>query len=185
MCVCVCSCNQFVIDQWTLLNLHPSCCLEELVSYSRNLSSFYHLSHTYQPVTIADRPHSLHVAGNHRNTITVKPEIVCIDLNTSDFFISLSSKKGYHQFKSCLFFLRVQGIWKSLSNHLAADPAHTWVCSFTLMLRYLNWLYLVLTCLFVCVETSWQIESPETSHSSQNWLIEVTLINDKQTIINF
>ncbi|XP_035766518.1 coiled-coil domain-containing protein 180 [Neolamprologus brichardi] len=56
------SCNQFVIDQWTLLNLHPSCCLEELVSYSRNLSSFYHLSHTYQPVTIADRPHSLHVA---------------------------------------------------------------------------------------------------------------------------
>ncbi|XP_063346409.1 coiled-coil domain-containing protein 180 [Pelmatolapia mariae] len=43
------SCNQLVIDQWTLLNLHPSCCLEELVSYSRNLSSFYHLSHTYQP----------------------------------------------------------------------------------------------------------------------------------------
>lgn len=107
--MCVCSCNQFVIDQWTLLNLHPSCCLEELVSYSRNLSSFYHLSHTYQPVTIADRPHSLHVAGNHRNTITVKPEIVCIDLNTSDFFISLSSKKGYHQFKSCLFFSQSPG----------------------------------------------------------------------------
>ncbi|XP_030579650.1 coiled-coil domain-containing protein 180 isoform X2 [Archocentrus centrarchus] len=43
------SCNQFVTDQWKLLNLHPSCCLEELLSYSRSLSSFYHLSHTYQP----------------------------------------------------------------------------------------------------------------------------------------
>ncbi|XP_005940157.2 coiled-coil domain-containing protein 180 [Haplochromis burtoni] len=84
------SCNQFVIDQWTLLNLHPSCCLEELVSYSRNLSSFYHLSHTYQP-------------------------------SPGDLEKLVQPSSG------------------------RSSP------------------YL---------ETSWQIESPETSHSSQIWLIE-------------
>ncbi|CAI5651312.1 unnamed protein product [Oreochromis niloticus] len=84
------SCNQFVIDQWTLLNIHPSCCLEELVSYSRNLSSFYHLSHTYQP-------------------------------SPGDLEKLLQPSSGQ------------------------SSPY---------------------------METSWQIESPETTHSSQNWLIE-------------
>ncbi|XP_044051690.1 coiled-coil domain-containing protein 180 isoform X2 [Siniperca chuatsi] len=43
------SCRQCVSDQCQLLDRLPSLFLEELVSYSSSLSSFYRLSHTYRP----------------------------------------------------------------------------------------------------------------------------------------
>ncbi|XP_039979107.1 coiled-coil domain-containing protein 180 [Xiphias gladius] len=41
------SCQQCVSDQWEVLDRLPSLFLEELLSYSSSLSSFYHLRHTY------------------------------------------------------------------------------------------------------------------------------------------
>ncbi|XP_028270528.1 coiled-coil domain-containing protein 180 [Parambassis ranga] len=52
------SCRQFVSKQWELLDRLPSLCVDELLSYSRSLSSFYHLSHSYQPT--AEVLQSLH-----------------------------------------------------------------------------------------------------------------------------
>ncbi|XP_051250618.1 coiled-coil domain-containing protein 180 isoform X2 [Dicentrarchus labrax] len=43
------SCSECVSAQWQLLDRLPSVSLEELLSYSRSLSSFYHLNHTYSP----------------------------------------------------------------------------------------------------------------------------------------
>ncbi|XP_045890722.1 coiled-coil domain-containing protein 180 [Micropterus dolomieu] len=43
------SCRQRVSDQCRLVDLLPSLFLEELLSYSSSLSSFYHLSHAYRP----------------------------------------------------------------------------------------------------------------------------------------
>ncbi|XP_070761112.1 coiled-coil domain-containing protein 180 [Enoplosus armatus] len=43
------SCRQCVSDQCQLLDRLPSLFLEELLSYSSSLSSFYHLNHTYRP----------------------------------------------------------------------------------------------------------------------------------------
>ncbi|KAL7392312.1 hypothetical protein ABVT39_022867 [Epinephelus coioides] len=43
------SCGQCVSDQWEVLNRLPSVLLEELLSYSSSLSSFFHLDHTYKP----------------------------------------------------------------------------------------------------------------------------------------
>nr|XP_046242402.1 coiled-coil domain-containing protein 180-like [Scatophagus argus] len=58
VCVCVCSCSQCVSDQCQLLDRLPSLCLEELLSYSSSLSSFYHLNHTYTPSP--EHLHNLH-----------------------------------------------------------------------------------------------------------------------------
>ncbi|XP_037619112.1 coiled-coil domain-containing protein 180 [Sebastes umbrosus] len=43
------SCSQCVCDQWEVLDLLPSLLLEELLSYSSSLCSFYHLSPAYTP----------------------------------------------------------------------------------------------------------------------------------------
>ncbi|XP_049435658.1 coiled-coil domain-containing protein 180 isoform X2 [Epinephelus fuscoguttatus] len=43
------SCGQCVSDQWEVLSRLPSVLLEELLSYSSSLSSFFHLDHTYKP----------------------------------------------------------------------------------------------------------------------------------------
>uniref|UniRef100_UPI0037E93FDA coiled-coil domain-containing protein 180 n=1 Tax=Semicossyphus pulcher TaxID=241346 RepID=UPI0037E93FDA len=43
------SCRQCVSDQCELLDRLPSLLLEELLSYSSSLSSFFHLNHTYRP----------------------------------------------------------------------------------------------------------------------------------------
>ncbi|XP_049908026.1 coiled-coil domain-containing protein 180 [Epinephelus moara] len=43
------SCGQCVSDQWEVLHRLPSVLLEELLSYSSSLSSFFHLDHTYKP----------------------------------------------------------------------------------------------------------------------------------------
>ncbi|XP_050925442.1 coiled-coil domain-containing protein 180 isoform X2 [Lates calcarifer] len=43
------SCRQCVSDQWEALDRLPSLLLEELLSYSSSLSSFYRLGHTYTP----------------------------------------------------------------------------------------------------------------------------------------
>jgi len=55
-CVCVCVCGgvfscRGVSDQWEVLAHLPSLLLEDLLSYSKSLSSFYHLNHTYTLVT--------------------------------------------------------------------------------------------------------------------------------------
>ncbi|XP_073322889.1 coiled-coil domain-containing protein 180 [Pagrus major] len=43
------SCSECVSDQCQLLDRVPSVSLEELLSYSSSLASFFHLSHTYTP----------------------------------------------------------------------------------------------------------------------------------------
>ncbi|XP_036955257.1 coiled-coil domain-containing protein 180 isoform X2 [Acanthopagrus latus] len=43
------SCSDYVSDQCQLLDRVPSVCLEELLSYSSSLASFFHLSNTYTP----------------------------------------------------------------------------------------------------------------------------------------
>uniref|UniRef100_A0A8C9Z926 DUF4455 domain-containing protein n=1 Tax=Sander lucioperca TaxID=283035 RepID=A0A8C9Z926_SANLU len=43
------SCSQCVSDQWEVLDRLPSLFLEELLSYSSSLSSFFRLGHTYRP----------------------------------------------------------------------------------------------------------------------------------------
>ncbi|XP_034396563.1 uncharacterized protein ccdc180 [Cyclopterus lumpus] len=50
------SCRQGVSDQWEVLAHLPSLLLDELLSYSNNLSSFYHLNHTYTLVTTSTTP---------------------------------------------------------------------------------------------------------------------------------
>ncbi|XP_056231748.1 coiled-coil domain-containing protein 180 isoform X2 [Seriola aureovittata] len=50
------SCRQCVSDQWEVLEHLPSVFLEELLSYSSSLSSFYRLRYTYAPVTMATTP---------------------------------------------------------------------------------------------------------------------------------
>ncbi|XP_060895036.1 coiled-coil domain-containing protein 180 [Labrus mixtus] len=52
------SCRDWVSDQCQLLDRLPSLLLEELFSYSSSLSLFYHLNHTYRPVTMAIASHT-------------------------------------------------------------------------------------------------------------------------------
>ncbi|XP_029295593.1 coiled-coil domain-containing protein 180-like [Cottoperca gobio] len=54
------SCRQCVSDQGDVLDRLPTLYLEELLSYSRSISSFFHLSHTYRPVTTATTPTDTH-----------------------------------------------------------------------------------------------------------------------------
>ncbi|XP_013885995.1 uncharacterized protein ccdc180, partial [Austrofundulus limnaeus] len=46
------SCRQCVSGQWEVLDHFPSLFMEDLVSYSRNICSFFRLSHAYLPVTM-------------------------------------------------------------------------------------------------------------------------------------
>ncbi len=61
VCVCTCSCSVFVSEQCKLLDRLPSLTLKELLSYSSSLSSFYHLNHTYRPVTMATTFRHIHL----------------------------------------------------------------------------------------------------------------------------
>ncbi|KAM7415456.1 hypothetical protein PAMA_017796 [Pampus argenteus] len=58
------SCSQCVSDQWELLDRLPSMFVEELLSYSSSLSSFYHLSSTY---TLSPELQNLHLPSRNTN----------------------------------------------------------------------------------------------------------------------
>ncbi|KAM7390949.1 hypothetical protein PAMP_021676 [Pampus punctatissimus] len=64
------SCSQCVSEQWELLDRLPSVFVEELLSYSSSLSSFYHLSSTY--TLSPEELQNLHLpSSNTRNTSNI------------------------------------------------------------------------------------------------------------------
>ncbi|XP_054466409.1 coiled-coil domain-containing protein 180 [Anoplopoma fimbria] len=70
------SCRQCVSDQGEVLDRLPSLLLEELLSYSSSLSSFFHLNHIYRPSP--EELQNLHPSSTHPETSEVaeiqKPE---------------------------------------------------------------------------------------------------------------